>query len=79
MARQPDILLAIPKLGASCLIDVRQSCQLDVLDLHRRFASGIACRDVLFKPAQSFTVAGAGSMQAAVVIDATGTWPVAIR
>jgi len=40
---------------------------------------GIACRDVLFKPTQSFTVDDPGSMQAAVVINATGTWLVAIR
>jgi hypothetical protein len=34
---------------------------------------GIAGRDVLFKPARSFTVDGAGNMRVAVAMDTTGT------
>jgi hypothetical protein len=40
---------------------------------------GIACRDDLFKQAQSFTIDVAGGIQIAVVMDATGTYPVTIR
>jgi hypothetical protein len=40
---------------------------------------GIACRDELFKQAQSFTVDVAGGVQIAFMMDATDTGPVAIR
>src|SRR5262245_31193535 len=39
---------------------------------------GIACRDVLFKQAQSFTIDVTGGVEVAIVIDATGTCPLAI-
>ena len=41
---------------------------------------GIACRDELFKQAQSFTVDVAGGIQIAIMMDATdNTCPVTIR
>src|SRR5438874_11894182 len=39
---------------------------------------GIACRDDLFKQAQSFTIDVARGVEVAIVIDATATCPVAI-